>query len=248
MSSSFSANAHHGQSQIVPKQNFKNNIRNKQNLELKVSKMAQRLSSLVDQNAYSMNKNQLKDLKKAIRKAIQIAKGQVIPTGLQNPFPPSHGGGQFPPQNGGGQFPPMNMGYVCADDQSDFSMDTFRKVKAFAYAGNGLNKTSSAATQMTQKWMQKYPCGYADEYIAKFKKLNTFAYGGNGMNMTSTPAKNFALKKVDSFCADYPLQSEFKKFYNFAYSSSGMNMTSTPAKKYALKKISQYAFNCQVQF
>jgi hypothetical protein len=62
--------------------------------------------------------------------------------------------------------------------------------------------------------------------------------------MTSKGAKNYALNKWQSFCEDFPIESEFKKHFQFAYSSSGLNMTSSGATKYGQQQIEPTAFSC----
>lgn len=202
-------------------------------IEMKVRRMSKKLSRMVQNQAGSMSRYQLKELKIALKVAIAVVKNN----GGGGGFPPA------PPHPPKPPFPPTG-GYTCSTAPFDISSQTFKKIKQFAYSSSGLNKTSSGAMAYAEGWMQQYPCNYANSFIKKYKKVYQFAYSSNGLNKTSSGAQKFSLKNMDKLCENYPLKSEFRKYYQFAYSSSGLNMTSSRATEYAYNKVVPNAFSC----
>jgi len=200
-------------------------------LEAQVSKLSKKVHRLTQMNVDTMTRQELRALKKHLKLSVGILTGNTTPN-PGNPRPT--------PQ------PPVQR--MCANDFADVFQATFKSLKTFAYASDGLDMTSMGATQFAQDFTENNPCSIASEMISNVKRLKKFAYSSAGLDMTSSGAKAYAQDKWSSFCSDYPIESEFKAHYNFAYSSTGMDMTSSGAKKYAIDKVAPQAFSCRAQF
>lgn len=132
----------------------------------------------------------------------------------------------------------------CALENVNSFQQTFVRIKNFAFSGTGLNYNSNDATDFADRWTSRYPCSYADHYMAVFMRLKSFAFSGAGLNYDSKDAVQFALANVDSFCSDMQLEQLFKQHYNFAFSGTGLNMDSNEARAYAYNKIRGTVFSC----
>lgn len=201
-----------------------NSFANRVDLEADVLKLAKKVNRLANQNADTLSNKELRDVKKHLTLAVKIIKG--IGT---TPVPPTN---------------PRPIYRVCSQDSADIFQQTFIKIKNFAYSSSGLDMTSSGATQFAQEFTETHSCETADIFMSKSSRLKTFAYSTSGLDMTSSNAKSYAMNKWQSFCEDFPIESEFKKHYTFAYSSSGLDMTSSNARRYAQEKVEPVAFSC----
>jgi len=191
-------------------------------MESQVMKLAKKVNRMTQANADTLSRKQLRDLQKHLKLSMGILKGRApVPTPTPRP-----------------------IYKVCSQDFTDVFQQAFTQVKSFAYSSAGLNMTSSGATSYAQEFTSTHSCDDAQKMMANVKRLKNFAYVSSGLNMTSTGAKNYALNKWQSFCEDFPIESEFKKHFQFAYSSSGLNMTSSGATKYAQQQIEPTAFSC----
>lgn len=201
-----------------------NTFANTAQLEAQVMKLSKKVNRLTKMNADTLSRKELRTLKKHLQLSVNILVGNdTIPTPIPVP-------------------PPVQR--MCADDFADVYQSTFKRVKSFAYASDGLDMTSSGSISFAQDFTANNPCSIADVMITNVKRLKKFAYSSSGLDMTSSGAKAYAQDKWRSFCEDYPIESEFKKHYQFAYSSSGLDMTSSASKRYAQDKVEPAAFSC----
>ena len=152
-----------------------------------------------------------------------------------------------------GPIPYPGVRVTCANQDFGTYQRAFEQIKSFAYASvpNGLNRTSTGATQFAQEFTQSHGCEQVDRYISEMQRLMTFGHASRGVNLTSSGAADYALQKIDSICqlgVDYT--TEGARFYDFAYSASGLNMTSSSASRYAQQKVEEQFLSCpgRIQF
>jgi hypothetical protein len=121
---------------------------------------------------------------------------------------------------------------------------TFKAIKEFAYASEGLNYNSQSAVDFASSWTKNNDCNELEEFKKTIIRLKAFAYDTNGLNYNSSDAVKYALEKEPSFCSNYNLEQEFTKLYNFAYSHTGLNYNTNDARLYAQTRVEPVAFRC----
>lgn len=136
---------------------------------------------------------------------------------------------------------------ACAlNDDIDTLREASKLVRAFAYASNGLNKSSSGATEYARNWIQNYPCSAAEDFVREGKKIRTYAYASNGLNLSSSGAANYAEQMTPQLCElGVDLQAKATQLYRYAYATDGLNMSSSGASNYAKEQMKKRYFGCQ---
>lgn len=197
-------------------------------LEGEARKLSIQMRTLVENNVDRLDERELAQLVRTFERAKDILMGRVTPPGP-----------------GPGPFPPVPQPRFACDRQSVSEYQaTFIKIKDFAYSGNGLNLSSSGATNYAGEWVQKYACEDAERFIAQFIRLKNFAYSGQGLNLSSSGAVNYASNGIDRVCENYSYEQEFRGLYDFAYSGRGLNMSSSGAVNYARERVEPQMFAC----
>jgi hypothetical protein len=115
--------------------------------------------------------------------------------------------------------------------KAQFDIDKFKELRDFAYSTNGLNLSTSAATQ----WAEEHLCDEPSFNVDEFVRLRDFAYNTSGLDMSTSNASQWALEHVSdvpSFDAE-----QFMRLKDFAYSTNGLDLSSSEATQWALAKM-----------
>lgn len=197
-------------------------------LEGDARKLSIQMRTLVENNVDRLDERELNLLVRSLERAKDLLLGRVTPPGP-----------------GPGPFPPVPQPRFACDRASVAEYQaTFIKIKDFAYSGNGINLSSSGATNYAAEWVRKYACEDADRFIAQYVRLKNFAYSGQGLNMSSSGAIDYANNGIDRLCENYAYEQEFRGLYDFAYSGRGLNMSSSGAVRYARERVEPQMFVC----
>lgn len=197
--------------------------------EQRIIVLAKKVKQLTAENIYYLDRAEMRNLVKALSKAKQIliGEGDSLPPSPPRPLPA----------------PPRRI--VCANESPQQFQQAFRKIKNFAYAGDGFDYQTEAARVFALEWTEKYYCDDVSKYIRDAKRLKKFSYSGTGLDMDANSAVVFSKNKVDRFCSEFSLEKKFERHYQFAYSSGGLDMDISSAREYALLKVEPQAFSCR---
>ena len=175
-----------------------------------------------------MDETEILEATRSLRSIKRLARGRGQGPGRDRPTP---------------QGPTYPREIPCAQDYR--FQETFIKIKAFAYSGEGYNYSSSAATSYATNWTNTYSCDLADKYISDFKRIKNFAYSGSGLNLSSSGAISYANSMIQKLCQGVNFEQIYQRDYNFAYSGSGLNLSSSGARAYAQPRMEAQAFVCR---
>lgn len=205
-------------------------------LEMQAKRLSSKVQMLIANQGDTLTKRELKKVIQLLQETKQVVKTGIIGGG----DPPVVRPPARPPVRR--PLPPRNV--ACSQAGTNQYQNTFIKIKQFAYAGDGLNKTTMGAQNYAHQWLDQYPCSVANKFINDFKRVRVFAYSGTGLNKTTAGSINFALDNVAQVCSGMNFEQKFQNQFDFAYSSQGLNMTSAGARNYASDKVLPIAFSC----
>lgn len=198
-------------------------------IESQLTNELREVNLVIKENLQHMDENDIYEATRALRSIKRIARGQRPGPGRDRPTPQG-------PTN------PYPREIPCSQDYR--FQETFVKIKAFAYAGDGYNYSSTGATNYATNWTNTYSCDLADRFISDFKRIRSFAYSGSGLNLSSSGAVSYADSMIRKLCHGVNFEQIFQRDYNFAYSGSGLNMSSSGARAYAQPRMESQAFVC----
>lgn len=199
-------------------------------LESQLTSELREVNLAIKENLQFMDENEILEATRSLRSIKRLARGRGQGPGRDRPIPQG-------PTN------PYPREIPCSQDYR--FQETFVKIKAFAYSGDGYNYSSSGATSYATNWTNTYSCDLADKYISDFKRIRSFAYSGSGLNLSSSGAVSYAASMISKLCQGVNFEQIYQRDYNFAYSGSGLNMSSSGARAYAQPRMEAQAFVCR---
>lgn len=194
-------------------------------LESQLTAELRDVNQVIKENLQHMDENEILEATRSLRSIKRLALGRG--PRRDHPIP---------------QRPEPRYSVPCSQDYR--FQETFVKIKAFAYAGDGYNYSSTGATNYATNWTNTYSCDLADKFIADFKRIRSFAYSGSGLNLSSSGAVSYADSMIKKLCQGVNFEQIYQRDYSFAYSGSGLNLSSSGARAYAQPRMESQAFVC----
>lgn len=134
---------------------------------------------------------------------------------------------------------------TCSTEKKEVFEATSAKLRTFANAPVGLNRSMNDAVAFAKEWTGTFTCDKADKFIKDHTRIKNFAASKTGLDFPMAEAITYATRKISKFCDNFDLENEYKNFFNYASSPVGLKKATGDAKNYARMQAERDAFSCE---